>query len=241
MHLPSIKGIIFDYGGTLDTHGTHWSHILRQGWQQAGLSVPDEVFRQAYVQGERAMAEIGAISHSDDFHAVLLKKSKAALGSMSNPSQYYIRPEEFRADDAAASIAHYCDAFAAKHTAESARLLKHLGEKYELCLVSNFYGNLPAVLEGYGLSRLFPHVIESAAVGVRKPDPRIFTIGALAMGLHPNEVLVVGDSLKNDILPAQSAGFPTLWLKGKGWDSSDDDVSQQRCISSLSRLADALP
>ncbi len=27
-----IRGIIFDYGGTLDSRGDHWSHIIREAY-----------------------------------------------------------------------------------------------------------------------------------------------------------------------------------------------------------------
>ena len=46
-----IKGIIFDYGGTLDTGGDHWSHVIRDGWNKAGVSANDALFREAYVYG----------------------------------------------------------------------------------------------------------------------------------------------------------------------------------------------
>ena len=51
-----IKGIIFDYGGTLDSRGVHWSEVLWNGYQQAGVPIDKETFRNAYVEGERALA-----------------------------------------------------------------------------------------------------------------------------------------------------------------------------------------
>ena len=33
-----IKGIIFDYGGTLDTGGDHWSEVIWDAWQKAGVA-----------------------------------------------------------------------------------------------------------------------------------------------------------------------------------------------------------
>ena len=104
-------------------------------------------------------------------------------------------------------------------------------------LVSNFYGNIGAVLADFGLDHLFRAVIESAVVGVRKPDPRIFMLGVDALGLQPREVLVVGDSLKKDILPAESIGCPTAWLKGKGWTPEEDRATHP---SQIGRLADIL-
>ena len=69
-----IKGIIFDYGGTLDSRGVHWSEVLWQGYQQAGVPIDKQTFRTAYVEGERALARERIILPQDDFHVLLLKK-----------------------------------------------------------------------------------------------------------------------------------------------------------------------
>ena len=62
-------------------------------------------------------------------------------------------------------------------------------------------------------------------------------LGVDALGLPPREVLVVGDSLKKDILPAESVGCPTAWLKGKGWTPEEDLATHP---SQIGRLADIL-
>ena len=95
-------------------------------------------------------------------------------------------------------------------TKESAEVLRQLHERYPIAIVSNFYGNLPTVLREFGFDGLYDHLIESAVVGVRKPDPAIFTMGVEALGMQPEEVMVVGDSLEKDILPAREAGCQTV-------------------------------
>ena len=69
-----IKGIIFDYGGTLDSRGVHWSEVLWQGYQQAGVPIDKDTFRTAYVEGERALARERIILPQDNFHTLLRKK-----------------------------------------------------------------------------------------------------------------------------------------------------------------------
>lgn len=69
-----IKGIIFDYGGTLDSRGVHWSEVLWQGYQQAGVPIDKETFRTAYVEGERALARERIIMPQDNFLTLLRKK-----------------------------------------------------------------------------------------------------------------------------------------------------------------------
>lgn len=240
MYSANIKGIIFDYGGTIDTHGCHWVHVLRQGWTAAGMHVPEPLFRQAYVMGERAMAREGTVMPCDDFYTLLLLKTRVALKSIEEPARYYAGTRQFDMHSVAADIAAYCDDMAAKRTSESAALLERLQSSYDLCLVSNFYGNLSTVLSAYGLRQYFPHVIESAMVGVRKPDPRIFSIGVTALGLNPGQVLVVGDSIANDIMPALSIGCQALLLDGPGWDSTTTLPAPCRAVSTLDALADTL-
>ena len=108
-----------------------------------------------------------------------------------------------------------------------------------MVLVSNFYGNIATVLREFSLDGIFQHIVESAVVGIRKPDPRIFTLGVEALGLDPSEVVVVGDSIDKDIIPARQAGCHTVWFKGEGWTDAPVDESQaERVINSLSELVE---
>ena len=50
-----IKGIIFDYGGTLDTRGNHWGKVLWHAYERQQIPVTEEQFREAYVYAERTL------------------------------------------------------------------------------------------------------------------------------------------------------------------------------------------
>ena len=123
-------------------------------------------------------------------------------------------------------------------TARSREVLMQLKEQnLPMVLVSNFYGNIAVVLQEFGFDGLFLSIVESAVVGVRKPDPRIFSLGVEALGLKPEDVLVVGDSMDKDIIPASKAGCQTVWFKGEGW--TDDPVDERladRVITDLTEL-----
>ena len=49
MDTDKIKGIIFDYGGTIDTNGIHWAEVLWSLYREHGVPVDRDAFRQAYV------------------------------------------------------------------------------------------------------------------------------------------------------------------------------------------------
>jgi epoxide hydrolase-like predicted phosphatase len=59
------------------------------------------------------------------------------------------------------------------------------------------------------LGELFDGVVISAEVGVRKPDPEIYAMGARAVGLAPAECAYV-DDLRINLEPAQDLGMATV-------------------------------
>ena len=86
MKKRDIKGIIFDYGGTLDTRGDHWAEVLWQGYEHFGIGVADDeevepgvsihkqAFRNAYVYGERALAVNPIVTPDFHFEDILREK-----------------------------------------------------------------------------------------------------------------------------------------------------------------------
>lgn len=232
--MENIKGIIFDYGGTIDSRGVHWSEIIWDGYQAVGVPVDKQIFRDAYVYAERELARTRHILPHHTFHDLLLIKMRIELGYLvENGALPSKALEEY-----AAPIADYCYDAARNSIADARPVLEALYQKYPMVLVSNFYGNVEAVLEDFDLRRYFRSIIESAVVGVRKPDPRIFQLGVDALGLTPQQVLVIGDSYKKDIVPAESIGCKVAWLKGKGWTAEEDAVVHPAIIARLDEVLD---
>lgn len=231
-----IKGYIFDYGGTLDTAGKHWGRVLWNAYVKHGVTVEEAHFRDAYVHAERALGRGTLIGRGDTFFRTLSVKLDLEFGYLFERGcllagkTWADKKKNEILDDIYKEVKHT--------TAYSRGVLIDIKERYPMALVSNFYGNLNTVLEEFGLKDMFDCVIESASVGIRKPDPRIFTLGTEALGLEPGEVVVVGDSLKNDIVPAMEIGCRTAWLKGETW--SDDKSCAclpDMVITDISRLA----
>lgn len=232
--MDSIKGIIFDYGGTIDSRGTHWSEIIWDGYRRAEVDIDKDTFRDAYVYAERELAKNPHITPDDNFYDLLNKKMTIEL-------EWLVDKGCLRQGDVehlAPVIAGYCYEQARECVEEARPVLTKLAERYPMVLVSNFYGNIEAVLADFDLRHFFRDIIESAVVGVRKPDPQIFRLGVEALGLTPGEVLVVGDSYRKDIVPAESIGCRVAWLKGKGWTADEDAVTHPSIIKSLTDLLD---
>lgn len=235
--MKHIKGIIFDYGGTLDTNGTHWFHIFRKVYNKCLPLITEEQLRDAYVYGERYLATHHIIEPTDDFLTMLHKKVGIQVQRLTD-NCYKDSTYKQHLADAVPQIATACDAIVRSNMEETRKILDTLATSYPLVLVSNFYGNIHAVLRGYGIGEYFTEVIESAVVGIRKPDPQIFALGIDALALSPNEVLVVGDSYSKDIIPAHSLGCHTAWLKGEGWNASDELIETPCAHNTIEHLAE---
>ena len=227
--LGDVKGIIFDYGGTLDTAGCHWGKMLWRAYERQQVPVTEEQFRDAYVYGERTLGRNPIIRPDDTFHRTLSTKIRLEMEHLCTQGAWDATETEFKAKHQAVLNDLYAET--KRTTAHSADVLRELHKRYPMVLVSNFYGNIACVLREFGLDGFFLDIVESAVVGIRKPDPRIFTLGVEALNTHhpspitPQETLVVGDSFYKDILPAQKAGCKTAWFKGEGWTSEEYDES----------------
>lgn len=232
-----IKGIIFDYGGTIDTNGKHWAEVIWESYQHLNVPINKDVFRAAYVHGERTLALKPLIKPSHNFYDVLSIKIRIQI-------EYLIDNNHLKdcksTEDYILSISQECYDYAKNVTIAALPIIKKLSQKYKITLVSNFYGNIHEVLKNFGLLCSFNSIIESAVVGVRKPDPAIFTLGVKALGVEASETVVIGDSYSKDIIPAKAAGCHTVWLKGIGWGEDTDDSIPDAIITDLKQLTDLL-
>lgn len=234
--ISEIKGLIFDYGGTLDTEGVHWSEVIWDAYTKAGVAVDKAEFREAYVFAERELARVRHILPEHDFHDMLLIKMKIELQWLSGHGLFPAAQIESKGDE----LADLCYGTARKNVDKAGAVLKVLAARYPIVLVSNFYGNIETVLEDFGIRQYFKSIIESSVVGVRKPDPKIFELGVRQLGLAPSQTLVVGDSYRKDIVPAESIGCRTLWLKGKGWTAEEDAQIHPDTIARLDEILSIL-
>lgn len=211
--MSTIKGIIFDYGGTIDTNGIHWGEVIAEQYRAAGIEIGRELYRNAYVHGERSLAKAPVIAPEDTFHTLLRKKIAIQFEYLRQQTH----SQEFTAKlaDVVADGCYY----KVKETLTTSRaIVKQLSEQYPMVLVTNFYGNIPVVLEEFGLAGYFKNIIESSVVGIRKPDPALFALGVEALQLPAEEIVVIGDSYRKDIHPASTLGCRTIWIKNVCWE-----------------------
>ena len=226
-----IRGYIFDYGGTLDTGGNHWGKVIWHAYERVGVPVDEALYREAYVYGERTLGRNPIIQPNFTFRQTLEQKIGLQLDFIESKCPEVTRAKygELLLDDL---YTRTCE-----ETTRSRNVLLQLHERFPMVLVSNFYGNIATVLREFSLDGIFQQIVESAVVGIRKPDSRIFTLGVEALDLDPSDVVVVGDSIDKDIIPARQAGCHTMWFKGEGWTSDPvDESAADRIITNLTEL-----
>ncbi len=198
-----IKGILIDFGGTIDSDGIHWFDQFRDAYALVA-DIPEPLLWDAYVHTERTLGRNPIIGPDYTFCKTL--QTKIALQTE------YLQQHGITVT-AQDTILDTCYNKVVKHISTVSKpVLERLSAQYPMVLVTNFYGNMHTVLKEFGLDYLFKDVVESAVVGVRKPDPQIFRLGVAVLGLEPQETVMIGDSQEKDILPAQSIGCQTIQI-----------------------------
>jgi putative hydrolase of the HAD superfamily len=229
-----IKGVLIDYGGTIDTNGVHWGEVLWNAYLEYKIPVSKEAFRQAYSYGERALAIKPLVKPGHNFLDVLTIKLGEQFSFLHDNG--HLKNDGFYTS-LIPKMANRCNNFAAQCIADAKPVLHKMSAQYPMVMVSNFYGNIQSVLTGFGILNYFTKIVESSVVGYRKPDPQIYTIGVEALALPAADCVVIGDSYAKDIEPGKLAGCQTIWLKGEGWESDPvSPVFADKIIKSFAEL-----
>ena len=232
--MSTIKGIILDYGGTIDTNGIHWGEVIAGQYREAGITLERELYRNAYIHAERSLAKAPIIAPEDTFHTLLKKKIAIQFEDLKEQTG-----EGHFTADVAESIADGCYNKVKETLAISRRIIEELSKQFPMVLVTNFYGNMPVVLKEFELDCYFRSIVESSVAGIRKPDPTLFAMGIQALQLPATEVLVIGDSYRKDIYPASTLGCKTIWLKNVCWE--DEAVEKENRPTAIINSIEHLP
>ena len=95
--------------------------------------------------------------------------------------------------------------------AQTLQTLRDAG--YQLGVIANQEPGARERLDAWGLGRFFSVIAASAEMGVAKPDREIF-LRALAMAnCRPENAVMVGDRLDNDVRPAKALGMTAIRMR----------------------------
>ncbi len=118
-----------------------------------------------------------------------------------------------------------------------AEMLQSWQGRARLAVVSNFHleGYPERVLESFGLLTHFDFVLNSAALGWKKPDPRIYQTALAQAGLSAGsggQAYFVGDNLANDVLAPREAGMDALRYRPSHSRPDDGNDGEEPALTS---------
>jgi len=225
-----IKAILFDFGGTLDTDGIHWSEKYWDIYKSLKVSFLKEQYEEAYLFSEKYMKD--SIHPGDSYKDTITFQILYQLRYMRSKKYLTEADDQFLLSKAI----KLCYSDIQKVTEQNIKIVKQLSGKYILGVVSNFYGNLENVLKELSMYEFFDVIIDSFDVGIEKPNPQIFQLALDRIKTTPDETIVIGDSYDRDICPAKKIGCTTIWLDGKSWTRPSVTVDADYTIKSLSQI-----
>ena len=224
-HRPAA--ILFDFGGTLDGAAVTWKERMFRLCRGEGVAVTPEQFDPLFYGADDAL--VGAIPATLSLEETvrrLVGRLATALGL-----------SDMGLVDRIAT--RFLDG-STRSVRDNAALLSELAGRYQLGIVSNFYGNLTAVCADLGIRSLFRVIVDSEQVGCRKPDPRIFRHALDELGVKSGDATFVGDSLARDMVGARGIGMAHIWLVGEAAVPAPPCCHGDRVIRSLGELREVL-
>ena len=214
--MAPIGGVIFDLGSTLIRFRGEWADVLNEGraamvaWLgQAGYPLQPATFdaavHQAFQENFRARRQ----DHRERPSRDILREVLAAHGIVE------VAPDDLR--EALRRLYAPSEACWSPVLGAHGVLAGVVGRRLRLGLLSNAsdVGNVERLIARAGLSGTFDPVVISAAAGMRKPTASLFIEIVQAWGLAPDQVVMIGDLLGEDILGAQRAGLHQVWVRAE--------------------------
>jgi len=198
----SLSWMVFDFGGCLDSDGTHSRVLFFRAFTAQGLVQKEEWdrFQNAYSDVDLHLVQHGLDKDYNlrRMNEIMCQMMAKSLG-LTDQKRVTLAIEEITQTQA-------------KFLRRNTSILMALKRKFNLGIISNFYGNLDTVLKEFHIYELFDFVLDSFHVGQSKPDPRIFQQAIDLSGQESRAMCFVGDNPNRDIRPARKLGMTTILI-----------------------------
>lgn len=125
-------------------------------------------------------------------------------------------------------------------------VLSHLKKDgYSTGLITDCSHEVPNIWKGTPFSKLIDVAVFSCAVGVKKPDPRIYQIALKQLNVKPHECLYIGDGSSRELSGALKVGMSPVLIRvpyetGENAYRIDEEEWNGTVISSLNEVLDLL-
>lgn len=122
-------------------------------------------------------------------------------------------------------------------------VLEIMSKKYKLGIIANQSLGTKERLDNWGIGKYFDIVVASAEADCSKPDLKIFNLALEQAECKPNEAVMIGDRLDNDVVPAKQLGMKTVWVRqgfAKYQSISNETEKPDFIIDSIGDILDIL-
>ncbi len=196
----------FDCYGTLIDWDSGILAALKPILSNHNVNLSDEQILEAYAQVE-------ASHQSGDYlkYREVLKKLVQAFGERLN-----FTPIEAEAESLAESIKGW------EPFPDTVEALKALKKRYKLTIISNIDDDLFAAT-AKKIDVEFDWIITAEQVKSYKPSRQNFEFAIQRMGITPDKLLHVAQSVYHDIIPTRSMGLSSIWVNRRG-EKQDTEV-----------------
>jgi putative hydrolase of the HAD superfamily len=185
----TIKAIVFDIGGVLEITPDLG---LDKKWEQK-LNLKSGVLNQ----------RLGDVWRGGSIGTISIEQVHQGIGETLGWSKEQVN--EFMDD--------IWREYLGTLNVELVQYFRNLRPQYQTAIISNsFVGAREKEAEHYQFDTLCDCIIYSHEAGLRKPDPRIFTLACERLGLQPHEVIFVDDH-KEVYVSAQEMGMHCIEFK----------------------------
>jgi HAD superfamily hydrolase (TIGR01662 family) len=92
-------------------------------------------------------------------------------------------------------------------------MLDELSKKYKIGLAANQFSECRDTLVARDWLKYFSILGISEDMGLRKPDPEFFRRLLEQSRAAPEDCVMIGDRIDNDIVPAKALGMRTIWFR----------------------------
>lgn len=96
---------------------------------------------------------------------------------------------------------------------DAENILKILVPNYKLGIIANQALGTKERINNWGIGKYFDVVVASAEAGCAKPNLEIFNIALEQANCSPENAVMIGDRLDNDVVPAKKLGMKTVWVR----------------------------
>lgn len=87
-----------------------------------------------------------------------------------------------------------------------------------------------------GLDGYFDVIVTRDDVNAIKPEPKIFLEALARVGVEPEEAIMVGDSLSQDVMGAKNVGMRAVWVNRSGEEDYHFADYEVRTLTELMRI-----